>query len=132
MCSFIMLKEFKLLHGMLFSIKSFVVRLSPIDGYDWFCSSNWLCHRIILTDWGRIINIDDQLYFFSKNSFISYRTNKYKLHFYETPTGLKFVLNTDLSVGNIRDMLHDIYNKVNLFLCCIPLTLVKCTNQSLQ
>ncbi|XP_046853003.1 trafficking protein particle complex subunit 1-like [Xenia sp. Carnegie-2017] len=72
-------EEFKLLHGMLFSIKSFVTRLSPTDG---------------------------------KNSFLSYQTNKYKLHFYETPTGLKFVMNTDLTVGNIKPVLHDIYNKV--------------------
>lgn len=78
-CNMAKYEEFKLLHGMLFSIKSFVTRLSPIDG---------------------------------KNSFISYRTNKYKLHFYETPTGLKFVMNTDLAVENIQDTLHDIYNKI--------------------
>ena len=48
----------------------------------------------------------------STHGLLSYRTSQYKLHFYETPTGLKFVLNTDLSVGNIRDALHHIYSQV--------------------
>ena len=34
---------------------------------------------------------------------------QYKLHLYETATGLKFVLLTDLNVGNIRDNLQTIY-----------------------
>lgn len=72
-------EEFKLMYGMLYSIKSFVNRISPAD---------------------------------SKDCFLNYRTSKYKLHFYETPTGLKFILNTDLSVVNIRDILHHIYSKI--------------------
>lgn len=48
----------------------------------------------------------------SKESFTSYSTSKYKLHFFETATGLKFVLNTDTSVGNLTDTLRNIYSKV--------------------
>ncbi len=47
-----------------------------------------------------------------REGFQSLRTNKYKLHFYETPSGLKFVLNTDLGVGNIHSYLQQMYSKV--------------------
>jgi len=72
-------EEFKLMYGMVYSIKSFVARMSPAD---------------------------------SKDGFLNYRTSRYKLHFYETPTGLKFILNTDLSVGNTKDVLFNIFSKI--------------------
>ena len=46
-------------------------------------------------------------------SFISYRTGSYKLHYYETPTNLKFVMLTDTRSENLRIVLHQIY--VNLY-----------------
>ena len=51
---------------------------------------------------------------YRKDVFQNYRTSKYKLHYMETPTGVKIVLNTDLNVGNIDEILHNIY-KVCLF-----------------
>ena len=42
-------------------------------------------------------------------SFISYRTGHYKLHYYETPTSLKFVMVTDTKTNNLRIVLHQIY-----------------------
>ncbi|KAG8141051.1 hypothetical protein E2320_003655, partial [Naja naja] len=39
-------------------------------------------------------------------------TSKYKLHYYETPSGLKVVMNTDLGVGNIQEILHQIYSYI--------------------
>ncbi|ROL01509.1 Trafficking protein particle complex subunit 1 [Anabarilius grahami] len=37
-------------------------------------------------------------------------TSRYKLHYYETPTGIKLVMNTDLGVPNCRDTLQQIYS----------------------
>ncbi|KAI9859361.1 MAG: TRAPP subunit bet5 [Trichoglossum hirsutum] len=41
--------------------------------------------------------------------FVSYRTGQYKLHYYETPTNLKFVMLTDIKTNNLRMVLHQIY-----------------------
>lgn len=46
-------------------------------------------------------------------SFISFRTGQYKLHYYETPTNIKFVMLTDTQTLNMRNVLHQIY--VNLY-----------------
>nr|XP_009861434.1 trafficking protein particle complex subunit 1 [Ciona intestinalis] len=48
----------------------------------------------------------------SKEGFMCYSTSRYKLHFYEAPTGLKFVMMTDVNVGNIRETLKRIYSSV--------------------
>ncbi|KAI9837524.1 MAG: hypothetical protein M1819_007175 [Sarea resinae] len=47
------------------------------------------------------------------DNFISYRTSQYKLHYYETPTNLRFVMITDTKTNNLRVVLHQIY--VNLY-----------------
>lgn len=47
------------------------------------------------------------------DAFISYRTGQYKLHFYETPANLRFVLITDTSSPSMRNVLHQIY--INLW-----------------
>ena len=72
-------EEFKLMYGMIFSIKSLLSRLSSNS---------------------------------KKEGFVSYKTSKYKLHFFETATGLKFVLNTDISVGNLSEALWHVYSKI--------------------
>lgn len=72
-------EEFKLMYGMIFSIKSLLSRLS---------------HKS------------------AKENFLSYTTSKYKLHYFESATGLKFVLNTDVSVGNLKEELWNIYSTI--------------------
>lgn len=46
----------------------------------------------------------------SKEAFKFYKTNQYKLHFYETPTGLKLILTTSPEVGDIEAALKQIYS----------------------
>lgn len=41
--------------------------------------------------------------------FISFNTGEYKLHYYETPTSMKFVMLTDTKTSNLRVVLHQIW-----------------------
>jgi hypothetical protein len=43
------------------------------------------------------------------DTFLSYRTGDYKLHYYETPTRMKFVMLTDTKVPNLRQYLYQIW-----------------------
>ena len=69
-------EEAKLLYGMLFSLKSFSAKLSPVD---------------------------------MKQGFTSYKTNVYRLSLYETPSSLKFVLNTDNEASQQEVRSHESY-----------------------
>ncbi|XP_064357240.1 trafficking protein particle complex subunit 1 [Dromaius novaehollandiae] len=73
-------EEFKLMFGMLFSLRSFVAKMSPTD---------------------------------MRDGFLCFHTSKYRLHYYETATGLRLALSTDLGVASAREALHHIYS--NLF-----------------
>ncbi|KAI9257127.1 Sybindin-like family-domain-containing protein [Phascolomyces articulosus] len=45
----------------------------------------------------------------NQDEFISYKTSTYRLHYYETPTGLKFVMNSDANTESLRAVLKQIY-----------------------
>lgn len=47
------------------------------------------------------------------DAFISYRTSQYKMHYYETPTNLRFALLTEPGALSMRNVLHQIY--INLW-----------------
>ncbi|PYI10054.1 transport protein particle subunit bet5 [Aspergillus sclerotiicarbonarius CBS 121057] len=47
------------------------------------------------------------------DNFVTYRTSQYKLHYYETPTNIKFVMLTDLKSPSMRVALQQIY--INLY-----------------
>lgn len=72
-------QEGKLMYGMLFSIKSFVNKISPLD---------------------------------PREGFLNYKTSKYTLHCLETPSGIKFVVNSDNQAQGIRELLKKIYSDI--------------------
>ena len=43
------------------------------------------------------------------DTFNFYKTNSYKLHLFETATGLKFILLTDVGTPNLKDELQKVY-----------------------
>ncbi|KAK7077548.1 Trafficking protein particle complex subunit 1, partial [Halocaridina rubra] len=47
-----------------------------------------------------------------KEGYLTYTTNKYCLNLYETPSRIKFILNTDIHAQGIRELLHQIYTQV--------------------
>ncbi|KAH8895064.1 sybindin-like family protein [Thozetella sp. PMI_491] len=47
------------------------------------------------------------------DAFICYRTSQYKLHYYETPSNLRFVMLTDTGTLSMRNVLHQVY--INLW-----------------
>jgi hypothetical protein len=47
------------------------------------------------------------------DAFVSYRTAQYRLHYYETPSSLRFVMLTDTATLGMRNVLHQIY--INLW-----------------
>ncbi|KAI3376086.1 hypothetical protein L3Q82_016386 [Scortum barcoo] len=99
-------EEFKLMYGMLFSIRSFVSKMSPLDMYpsEQLCTCLSVCLSLCLSVVLSCLSV------LRKEGFLSFQTSKYRLHYYETPSGLRFVLNTDLSVSNARETLQHIYN----------------------
>ncbi|KAM3653976.1 LOW QUALITY PROTEIN: trafficking protein particle complex subunit 1 [Ammospiza maritima maritima] len=74
-------EEFKLMFGMLFSLRS-CGQMSPTD----------------------IVS--------RRDGFVSFHTSRYRLHYLETPSGLRLALNTDLG-ASAREALQHIYG--NLF-----------------
>ena len=54
----------------------------------------------------------EQALFTSQDGFISYKTSTYRLHYYETPTGLKFVMNSDPNTESLRVVLKQIHTQL--------------------
>ncbi len=72
--------------------------------------------------------------FSRRDNYFSYKTSKYKLNHYETASGIKLILLTDLCAGHLRDFLHQLYENVSFFLAfyfhlITQLSLVSSSNQ---
>ncbi|KAJ2055908.1 TRAPP complex subunit bet5 [Coemansia sp. S146] len=44
--------------------------------------------------------------------FMSFATNTYRLHYYESPTGVKFILTTDIAAASMQPVLEMIYRNI--------------------
>lgn len=44
-----------------------------------------------------------------EDSFVTFNTSKYRLHYFETPSNLKFVMLSDPKMESLRLVLHQIY-----------------------
>ncbi len=53
-----------------------------------------------------------------REGFQCYRTSKYVLNYFETPSGVKFVMNTDLNSQGVRELLQTINSQVFFSLDC--------------
>jgi len=84
------------------------------------CSSRW--SRL----WTSCLHLTGSLHFFKdslqlhsvmcrKTTLRSFQTSHYKMNLYETPTGLKFILNTDKNAPAVQELLRQLYSDV-LFL----------------
>ncbi|KAI8834488.1 Sybindin-like family-domain-containing protein, partial [Chytridium lagenaria] len=48
----------------------------------------------------------------SNEGFLSFKTNVYKLHYFETASGMKFVMTTDPDSENMREVLRQIFASI--------------------
>ncbi|MCJ1472801.1 TRAPP subunit bet5 [Lambiella insularis] len=98
----------KLVFGTIFSLRNMVRKLGGVDDKYEPPVPRSMQMKLGVGTWGRR-NREAMKADLMSDSFISYRTGHYKLHYYETPTSLKFVLVTDTKMNNLRIVLHQIY-----------------------
>ena len=79
----------KLMFGLLYSLKDFCSKMSPTQP----CAGIFQKFEYVFVYSLR----------FSSEGLSCFRTNSYKLHYFETLTGLKFLLTTDETVPNLRE-----------------------------
>lgn len=89
-----MQEEFKLLFGLVWSLKALSAAMDPTPGGDGQHARQM----------GTPLRIGQGC------SFKSFRTETYKLHFFESPSGTKIVLTTAPEVGDLKDCLQHIYS----------------------
>ncbi|GAB4821347.1 hypothetical protein N2152v2_008393 [Parachlorella kessleri] len=87
-------EDFKLMFGLFWSMKTFASAMDP---------KNMSKQPV-----GAPMRIGDAC------GFQSFKTSNYKLHFFESPSGVKFVLTTDPSVGTLTEQLQYIYSTLYL------------------
>lgn len=109
----------KLVFGTVFSLRNMARKLGGDD--DRYEGRTHGGERSITSNWKTLqspsaFELNEGFFMLTLNtfpSFVSYRTSQYKLHYYETPTNIKFVMLTDTKANSMRMALHQIY--VNLY-----------------
>lgn len=46
----------------------------------------------------------------NENGLRTFQTKSYRFHYLEVPSGLKFIVNTDLSIESLQEELWDLYS----------------------
>nr|SVE93975.1 EOG090X0HJH [Scapholeberis mucronata] len=52
-----------------------------------------------------------------REGFQCYKTSKYVLNYFETPSGIKYVMNTDLQSQGVRELLQTINSQIYIEYC---------------
>mmetsp|Transcript_15892 Transcript_15892/g.36114 ORF Transcript_15892/g.36114 Transcript_15892/m.36114 type:complete len:146 (-) Transcript_15892:43-480(-) len=81
----------KLMFGFLFSLKQLVAKMSP--------------------------KLDAKMSPIKSGGFYACSTNTFKINYYEPPSGLRFIVTTDLAAGDMRESLRHIYS--NIYVECL-------------
>ena len=86
-------EETKLVYGVIFSLRNMVKKMAGRSAiYSWhvrYLLKRYTCYR--------------------EEPFLAYKTSAYKLHFFESPSGFKFVLLSDPLIDSLRFLLRQIY-----------------------
>jgi hypothetical protein len=88
--------------GFLFSLKQLVAKMSPKK-----CARRPTCTGSPLR-----APVCDHIHGVRRGGFYACSTNTFKLNYYEPPSGLRFILTTDLSAGDMRESLRHIYSNL--------------------
>lgn len=100
--------EEKQLFGLIWTLKNLTAAVNPKESH---CSTNQTLSVVCRSEkprLGALMKIGEGC------SYRSFRTNVYQCHFLESPSGLKFVLNTspDQDSGAMHEVLKAIYSQV--------------------
>ena len=88
----------KMMFGLLFSLNSFCTKLNPSSGGTQTAQP---------TPGGPIVTTAQK-----RSVFQSFKTNTYKLHYLETPSGVQLALTTDPAAPDMRDALKHVFGSL--------------------
>lgn len=100
-------EEAKLMYGMLFSIKSFVNKISPTDpkeGFLFYKTNKYALHYLETASGLRFVT--DRFSFFFFEEFMDFRDFTIEFSIY------RFVLNTDTAASSVKEYLQQYYANI--------------------
>lgn len=106
----------KLIFGLVFSLRSMSKKLAgtpSVKDKDGFGTVPGSAERFFADPVANLCNSNGALSN-GDDSFVAFSTSKYKLHYYETPSNIKFVLVTDPTMDSQVPALKHIYSSIYL------------------